>query len=367
MIRVINVLTDTNMGGAGTYILTFLENYDKDKVDMEVFIPPKSKLKAELEKRNVKYTEVPFINDKSFNIKAVMKLVKLFLSKKPDIVHTHAAMSARIAARLCGCKIIHTRHSVFDQSKRNTSFPVKNILGFINNTFSDGIIAVSPAAKLNLTDTGTSPKKIKVIMNGTSSVHKYSDNEKKEIRMKYNLLPSDFVVAIIARLEEIKGHDYVLDAAKILKGDSIKILIAGTGSYEKHLKDRASDEGIDNILFTGFISNISEIENIMDLQINASFGTEATSYSLLEGMSLGVPAVVSDFGGNPYVIVDGKNGLVVRKKDAGALAKAIKTLKENRQMYEKMCENAVADFEKRFTARHMTNQVLKLYNKFIPS
>jgi glycosyltransferase involved in cell wall biosynthesis len=54
------------------------------------------------------------------------------------------------------------------------------------------------------------------------------------------------------------------------------------------------------------VSEIYKIENIMDLQINASYGTEATSLSLLEGMCLGVPAVVSDFGGNPYVIEDGK-------------------------------------------------------------
>ena len=41
--------------------------------------------------------------------------------------------------------------------------------------------------------------------------------------------------------------------------------------------------------------------SITDVQANASFGTEATSLALLEGMSLGIPAVVSDFGGNPGV------------------------------------------------------------------
>ncbi len=39
--------------------------------------------------------------------------------------------------------------------------------------------------------------------------------------------------------------------------------------------------------------------NITDIQVNASYGTEATSLSLLEGMSLGIPAVVSDFEGIP--------------------------------------------------------------------
>lgn len=47
----------------------------------------------------------------------------------------------------------------------------------------------------------------------------------------------------------------------------------------------------------GFLNDVEPLMNAMDIQANCSFGTEATSLSLLQGMSLGKPAVVTDFGG----------------------------------------------------------------------
>lgn len=79
----------------------------------------------------------------------------------------------------------------------------------------------------------------------------------------------------------------------------------------------------DNLCFAGFVEDVTPLMNITDIQVNASYGTEATSLSLLEGMSLGIPAVVSDFGGNPGVITDGENGLITPQKDADALADAL--------------------------------------------
>ena len=62
-----------------------------------------------------------------------------------------------------------------------------------------------------------------------------------------------------------------------------------TGSYEKHLKEKVkSMNRQEQIIFTGFISDVDKLMSITDVQANASFGTEATSLALLEGMSLGI-------------------------------------------------------------------------------
>ena len=118
-------------------------------------------------------------------------------------------------------------------------------------------------------------------------------------------------MSIVARLEDIKGHDYFIEAADRLlhKGIKARFYIAGTGSYENHLKEKVkSMNRQEQIIFTGFISDVDKLMSITDVQANAAFGTEATSLALLEGMSLGIPAVVSDFGGNPGVIKNGQNG-----------------------------------------------------------
>ena len=50
MINVINVISDTNIGGAGKCVLTFLKYYDKSKFKVLVVIPENSLLADEIEK-----------------------------------------------------------------------------------------------------------------------------------------------------------------------------------------------------------------------------------------------------------------------------------------------------------------------------
>ena len=76
-----------------------------------------------------------------------------------------------------------------------------------------------------------------------------------------------------------------------------KILIAGAGGIEERLKSMASELDVgDMVHFIGFIRDIPGLLSITDVQLNASYGMEATSMALLEGFSLGIPAIVSDFG-----------------------------------------------------------------------
>ena len=59
------------------------------------------------------------------------------------------------------------------------------------------------------------------------------------------------------------------------------------------------------MLFLGFVQNVAEILSILDIQCNCSYGTEASSLALIEGMSLGLATVASDYGGNPWQVDDG--------------------------------------------------------------
>ena len=299
-IKVIEVSSDTNIGGAGKCLLTLLENFDYNTFDVKVVLPKNSLLKPHIDKMNIPVIEVDGIADKSLDFAAVKKLRMIFKRERPDIVHTHASMSARIAAKQAGAKVVYTRHSVFEPSKKISRGIGKVINGMINNHYADSIIAVAEAAKDNLTDTGVKESKIKVILNGVDGLTPVSTDEKRIIKERFNL-PDGYKVA---RLEDIKGHDYFIEAADRLlqKGIKARFYIAGTGSYENHLKEKVkSMNRQEQIIFTGFISDVDKLMSITDVQANASFGTEATSLALLEGMSLGIPAVVSDFGGNPGV------------------------------------------------------------------
>lgn len=364
--KIIEVSSDTNIGGAGKCLITLLENFDYEKFDVKVVLPPNSLLKPHIEKLGKEVIEVDGIGEKSLDIKSIKRLMSVFKREKPDLVHTHASMSARIAARHTGAKVVYTRHSVFPPSKYLTKFPGKQINGFFNNYYSDGIIAVAEAAKENLTDTGVNPNKIDVILNGVDGLKTVGIAEKEQIRARFGVDPGEKVISIVARLEDIKGHMYFIDAAELLLRDGVnaKFFIAGTGSYENVLKQRVKElERQDKIIFTGFISDVDKLMSITDIQVNASYGTEATSLALLEGMSIGVPAVVSDFGGNPGVIKNNENGFVVAKQNSAALKSGIEKLLGDDELYDRISKRSIEIFGSTFTAKAMTRNTENLYLK----
>ena len=202
--KIIEVSSDTNIGGAGKCLIALLENLDYDKFDVKAVLPPDSLLRPEIERLGTEVTEVGGIADRSISLASVRELYRLFKSEKPDLVHTHGCMSARIAARHAGAKVVYTRHSVFVQPAYLTHFPGKQINGFFNNYYSDGIIAVAEAAKDNLTETGVNPSKIRVILNGVDAPGECSDDEKAEMRTRLGVEDGDRVISIVARLEDIK-------------------------------------------------------------------------------------------------------------------------------------------------------------------
>ena len=168
----------------------------------------------------------------------------------------------------------------------------------------------------------------------------------------------------MARLNPVKGHKYFVMAAQKIKekGLKAKFLIAGTGEAEESIKKQIEELGLeDTVKMLGFLTNVSDLMNITDIQANCSFGTEATSLSLLEGMSLGVPAVVTEFGGNPGVIKNGRNGFLVPINNADALAEKIAELIENEELYKKMQDESLLIYKEKFTAEVYARNIESVY------
>ncbi|MBQ9429281.1 MAG: glycosyltransferase, partial [Clostridia bacterium] len=296
MIKVIQVISDTNIGGAGTVLLTMLQNFDRARFDVSVAVPKGSALIERIDSLGFRYIETEGGADRSLDFRAIREYMRLFKAEKPDIVHSHAAMSARIAAFLCGVRVrIHTRHSTFAPRPMLTRFPLRQVCGLVNNTLSTSIICVSESTKENLTDMGTRAGKIEVIINGANPLIPAPKEKVDALRAELGIAEGDRVVGMSARMEEVKGHIYLIEAARILRDrgfQNLKVLMIGCGSTEEMLKEKAREYQLEDcVLFPGFVSNIAPYLQIMDVIVNCSFGTEATSMALIEAMSLAKPAI----------------------------------------------------------------------------
>lgn len=368
MIKVLNIISDSNIGGAGRCVLTFLKYFDRNKFDVEVVVPTGSLLIPEINKLGIKTIEADGIAEKSLSRNGINTLKSIIKKTNCDIVHTHGNMSGRIAGKQCGKKVVYTRHSVFPVNPKISKGIGKKLNGIINMHYADDIIAVAEAAKENLTDSGIDGNRVKVILNGVEAQKKASDEVIASLKNKYGIKENDFTVGIMARIEEVKGHIYLIEAAEKIKalGKNIKVLIIGTGALEEELKRTVKEKKLDDtVIFTGFIKNVNEVLSILDVQANASFGTEATSLSLLEGMSMGIPAIVSNYGGNPGVITHGENGYIFKLKDSEDMAKYILKLMDNNEIYEYMIKRSVEIFNQKFTAEIYASNIEAVYSKLI--
>ena len=102
--------------------------------------------------------------------------------------------------------------------------------------------------------------------------------------------------------------------------------------------------------------------NIVDINVNCSTGTETSSLALSEGMSLGIPSVVSDYGGNPYMVCHGINGFVCPQGEYLKMAEYIKLLIDDKKLYLNMSLEALRRFENELNAQAMTKETNRLYD-----
>lgn len=363
MKTILQIISDTNIGGGGRSLLNYLRCQDRGEFTSHVVLPRHSALKAPLQELGVPISEIDAMADKSMDLAAIGPLCKVIRQVKPDLVHTHGSLSGRVAAKLCGKKVVYTKHCAFAPGAVLGSAPGRLAGRVMDACFSNGVIAVGPSAREVLLKSGVSQKKIHEFLNGVDPLDKPTAQEREALRADYGFGPDDLVLGILARVEEYKGHDTLFDAAKLLlaEGRPVKLLVAGEGSQEHQLRLRALSFPQGSVFFTGFVEDVRKALWAMDIQINASTESETSSLSLLEGMSIGIPAIVSDVGGNPVLIRDGENGLVFPRKDSQALAGCVARLLDHPEQREEMGRRGEEIFQKEFTGERFAKHVEDVY------
>ena len=139
MTNVLHIISDTNIGGAGRVLLNYLEFYDREKYTMAVALPRGSMLAPLIAALGVPMHELDYMRDKSYERAAVRALTRLIRELNPDIIHTHGALSGRIAGRRCKKTVIFMRHTAFAPNPRFTKGLGRFIFKTINERYSTRI------------------------------------------------------------------------------------------------------------------------------------------------------------------------------------------------------------------------------------
>jgi len=134
------------------------------------------------------------------------------------------------------------------------------------------------------------------------------DLAKPAVRQEMGVLPDDFVVGIVARLDAIKNHGALIDAVNQVAQSrpGVKLVVVGDGPEAATLKARAGD----HVRFLGYRSDTARLMQGFDLFVLPSFN-EGISNTILEAMSTSLPVMASNVGGNPELVDDGVTGTLV--------------------------------------------------------
>lgn len=368
MTKLLHIISDTNVGGAGRVLVNYLQFADLERFEVHIALPKKSLLIPLLKPFPCTIHPLEGMADRSFHKDDIAEVKTLLEELKPHLIHTHGAFSGRVAGKQCNIPVVFSRHSVFPVSWKKRIPPMRWVGGFVNCYYADAMIAVSPAAADNLVQMGVPRNRITTIFNGVAPLTPRSQEENLALRKKLGVPEDHFIFGILARLEPYKGHKLILSALEEMKKEERKctLLIAGVGEEEATLKALVKEKNLeDRVKFLGFYKDVPGLLSLLDVQINASFGTEATSLALLEGMSLGVPALVSDFGGNPSVIQYGKNGVVFRSKHWKDLHCGMVEMMDWTVDLGELSQGAVEVFHQKFTGEIFAQETEKLYQSLV--
>ena len=184
MKTILQIISDSNIGGAGRSLINYLRYEDRSCFRSHVVLPRNSALKPEIEGMGIPIYEIDAIADKSMDVSAIAPLRQIIKEVKPDLIHTHGSMSGRIAAKLCGRKVIYTKHCAFPLGKLMKSIPGQCASKAMDFCLSDGAIAIGDSVREILLQSGVPDRKIHVLYNGVTPLEKPGKEQREQVRQE---------------------------------------------------------------------------------------------------------------------------------------------------------------------------------------
>ncbi|MCL6450543.1 MAG: glycosyltransferase family 4 protein [Acetobacteraceae bacterium] len=181
--------------------------------------------------------------------------------------------------------------------------------------------------------------------------------------------PDERLVFFIGRLVPEKGVQVLLEALPqvLARQPRTKVVIAGTGPFEQHLRSRAEALGVDaHVYFTGYVDDLTrrQLYQWADLAVYPSL-YEPFGIVALEAMAAGVPVMVARTGGLAEIVEDGVDGLCVPPGRADALAQALLRFLADPGMAARLTQAARRKVRQRFLWPQVAAATVELYREVI--
>ena len=180
-----------------------------------------------------------------------------------------------------------------------------------------------------------------------------------------------FVLGTVGRLAEVKDQSTLVEAFGHLVAErpelraSVRLILIGDGPLFATLKNKIETHGVTELVWmTGDRKDVPELLRLLDIFVLPSLA-EGISNTILEAMATCLPVIATRTGGNPELVEDGENGLLVPVGDVHALSKALEKLVCDRSLAALMGTKAFEKVSARFNWAHTVDEYLGVYDSVL--
>lgn len=286
-------------------------------------------------------------------------------NERVDLVHAHfgyAGSQAILLKIIFGWPLIINFYGK-DASRIKYGRGAYRILFKVGDLF----IAICQTMREDLNRLGCPLKKIRI-------VHVGIDTDKFSPVMRDKLSRGTLTIVSVGRLDEKKGHEYLIKAfARVVEEfPGARLRIVGGGPLEGQLAALVREEHLEEAVELLGPRGQNEVPGLVaSAGVGALTSTtardgdrEGTPVFLMEAQGMGLPVVSSNHSGIPEVVRDGETGFLVEERDVLGIANALKKLLRDSQLREKMGREGRKHIENYFSLRAWQKTLISIYKEF---
>lgn len=183
--------------------------------------------------------------------------------------------------------------------------------------------------------------------------------------------PLPLTILSVARLEEKKGLDTLLEACALLRdrGTTFQCRIVGEGKLREALEALIEEHRLgDRVSLLGALAHADVLAEYrrahlfaLPCRIAPNGNRDGLPNAILEAMACGLPVVATTVSGIPEAIEDGRNGLLVSQDDATALGEALASLIDDEDRRLRIGRAARESVDPRFGLDRASTKMAELF------
>jgi len=309
------------------------------------------------------------------DVRAYLAIKRELRSYQPDLLHTHsskAGILGRRAAYALGIPCVHSIHGAsFHFGQPAALHHSYRIAEKLANRWCQHFVTVCDAMIQQYVDAGIGHRdKYTTIYSGMDVDCFLSPSEDRaDVRQRLGIAQDDIVVVKVARLFNLKGHQYLIDAAPQIVSavPNVKFLFVGDGLLHDEFKTRIEELGLsDHFCFAGLVppNEVTNYIHASDMVAHTSVW-EGLARVLPQGLIAGKPVVSFDIDGAPEVCIDGETGLLVPARQTDQLAAAVIRLASDQELRQRLGAEGRLRFTEQFRHEYMTERIREVYEKVL--